>query len=55
MDGRGRKLDDKKREVIWSWESVSYDYFGTLGVDILLGRDFDRSHSADALNWDTRG
>jgi len=46
--------DERKRKVVWSWESVSYDYFLTLGVDILLGRSFDPGYPGDRVNWETR-
>ena len=46
--------DERKRKVVWSWESVSYNYFLTLGVEILHGRSFDPGFPGDAVNWDTR-
>ena len=46
--------DERKREVIWSWESVSFNYFLTLGVEIIKGRGFDPGNPGDAVNWDTR-
>jgi len=36
------------------WESVSYDYFETLGVPIKKGRGFSRDFLGDEVNWDTR-
>ena len=42
------------REVMMSWESVSYDYFETIGVRMKQGRGFSRSFPGDLLNWDTR-
>jgi putative ABC transport system permease protein len=42
------------KRVYMHWASVSYDYFETLGVNIVEGRDFSRNYSEDKLNWDTR-
>jgi putative ABC transport system permease protein len=39
-------------EVLMSWESVSYDYFETIGVKILQGRSFSRYYANDPVNWD---
>jgi putative ABC transport system permease protein len=36
------------------WESVSYDYFETIGVKIVQGRGFNPDFPSDAINWDTR-
>jgi putative ABC transport system permease protein len=41
-------------EVLMSWESVSYDYFETIGVKMLQGRSFDRNYANDPVNWDNR-
>ena len=38
-------------EVLMCWESVSYDYFETIGVKILQGRSFSRNFKNDPLNW----
>ena len=46
--------DEGKLKVVWSWESVSFDYFKTLGVEIVHGRAFDPGFSQDVVNWDTR-
>ncbi len=46
--------DDRKLKVVWSWESVSYDYFKALGVKMVQGRDFDPSFRRDVVNWETR-
>jgi len=46
--------DERKRKVGWGWESISYNYFKTLGVKILKGRSFDPGFQRDAVNWDTR-
>ncbi len=46
--------DDRKKKVVWSWESVSYDYFQTLGVEIVLGRGFDPGIKGDMVNFETR-
>lgn len=48
------QLDERKRKVVWSWESVYFDYFLTLGVEIVHGRSFDPGFSGDVVNWDTR-
>ena len=44
------KTEDK--EVLMSWESVSYDYFETIGVEIIQGRNFSGNHQSDQVNWD---
>lgn len=36
------------------WESVSFDYFETLGVPIKEGRSFTIDFPGDEVNWDTR-
>lgn len=41
-------------EVLMSWESVSYDYFETIGVKMLHGRGFSRNYANDPVNWDNR-
>jgi len=46
--------DDRKLKVGWGWESISFDYFETLGVDILHGRGFSQDFQRDVVNWDTR-
>ncbi len=46
--------DEQKHETVWSWESVTFDYFRTLGVEIILGRSFDPAFPGDLVNWDTR-
>jgi len=46
--------DDRKQQVVWSWESVSFDYLKTLGVEIILGRSFDPGYPGDMVNWETR-
>jgi putative ABC transport system permease protein len=46
--------DSRKQKVVWSWESVSYDYFRTLGVEMVQGRSFDPGFRGDAVNWETR-
>lgn len=46
--------DEQKRKVVWSWESVYFDYFKTLGVEIVHGRSFDPGFPGDVVNWDTR-
>jgi len=46
--------DDRKLRVIWDWESITYDYFETLGVKMLHGRGFDPGFQKDAVNWESR-
>lgn len=46
--------DERKLKVVWSWESVSYDYFKALGVKMVLGRDFDPGFRRDMVNWETK-
>jgi len=46
--------DERKLKGIWNWESVSYDYFITLGVKMVHGRSFDPAFSQDIVNWETR-
>lgn len=46
--------DDRKLKAVWNWESVSFDYFETLGVDIIHGRSFDQGFNRDVVNWETR-
>lgn len=40
-------------EVLMCWESVSYDYFETIGVKILQGRSFNRNFTNDPIDWDS--
>jgi len=40
-------------EVLMCWESVSYDYFETIGVKIMQGRSFDRNFANDPIDWDS--
>jgi len=37
-----------------NWESVSFDYFKTIGINIIKGRSFSRDFSNDELNRDSR-
>lgn len=46
------KPEDKT--VLMSWESISYDYFRTLGVKLEQGRSFSREFSNDMVNWESR-
>jgi putative ABC transport system permease protein len=41
-------------EVLMSWESVSWDYFKTIGINVVRGRTFSRNYPNDPVNWDTR-
>jgi len=36
------------------WCPISYNYFETIGVKILEGRDFSKEFPADEVNWDKR-
>jgi putative ABC transport system permease protein len=40
------------KQVNMHWESVSYDYFKTIGVEVLEGRSFNPDFPADKINWD---
>jgi putative ABC transport system permease protein len=42
------------KNVYMNWESISYDYFQTLGVNINQGRVFSREFPNDRVNWETR-
>ena len=53
LAGRDNRMN-RKLKVVWSWESVSYDYFKTLGVKMVMGRDFDPGFRRDVVNWETR-
>ncbi len=44
----------EEKTVLMSWESISYDYFRTLGVKIEQGRDFSREFPNDIVNWESR-
>jgi putative ABC transport system permease protein len=46
--------DERKLKTVWSWESVSFDYFLTLGAEIVLGRSLDPGYPGDMVNRDTR-
>jgi putative ABC transport system permease protein len=48
--------DGKPEEkiVLMSWESISYDYFRTIGVKIKQGRSFSRDFPIDQVNWESR-
>jgi putative ABC transport system permease protein len=41
--------------VNMQWNSVYYDYFETLGVKIVKGRDFSRDFKGDAVDYDNGG
>jgi len=41
------------QEVLMYWESVSWDYFKTIGVNIVQGRNFNPAFPSDEINWDT--
>lgn len=46
------KPDGKK--VKMNWESVSYDYFKTLGIRVVQGRAFSADFPSDQINWDNQ-
>ena len=48
--------DGKPEEkiVLMSWESISYDYFRTIGVKIKQGRSFSPEFPYDQVNWESR-
>ncbi len=50
--GKIGKPDDL--DLLVHWESVSFDYFETLGVPIKKGRSFSSDFLGDVVNWDTR-
>jgi len=41
-------------EMLMSWESVSWNYFKTIGINVVRGRTFSRDYPNDPVNWDTR-
>ena len=41
-------------KLYMNWESVSFDYFKTIGINIIKGRSFSRDFSNDELNRDSR-
>ena len=42
-----------KNEMM-NWESISYDYFKTIGIKLIQGRSFSSDFPNDIVNWDTR-
>jgi putative ABC transport system permease protein len=40
--------------VMMNWESISYDYFKTIGIKLIQGRSFSPDFPNDIVNWDTR-
>jgi len=48
--------DGKPEEQIveMSWESISYDFFRTIGVKIIQGRSFSREFPNDPVSWERR-
>lgn len=42
------------KEFRMYWESVSHDYFETIGVKIVQGRSFSRDFPTDVINWETQ-
>lgn len=47
----GKPMD---KVVKMNWNSVHFDYFETLGLDIIEGRGFNGNFQEDVKNWDTR-
>jgi putative ABC transport system permease protein len=37
-----------------NWNSVHFNYFETMGLDIIEGRGFNGNFQEDVKNWDTR-
>jgi len=50
-DWEGRP-EDKKVEMFWC--PVSYNYFETLGLQIIEGRSFSKEFPSDEVNWQER-
>jgi len=48
------KQDNGNMDMTWNWESVSYNYFETIGAKIKHGRAFSREFTNDVVNWDNR-
>ncbi len=44
----------EEKNVLMSWESISYDYFRTLGLRVNQGRAFSREFPNDLVNWESR-
>jgi len=44
----------EEKNVLMSWESISYDYFQTLGLRVTQGRAFSREFPNDIVNWENR-
>jgi len=42
------------KNVMMNWESISYDYFKTIGITLIQGRSFSPDFPNDIVNWDTR-
>lgn len=42
------------KEFLINWESVSYDYFKTIDVQIVRGRSFSRDFPTDVINWEAQ-
>ena len=42
------------QKLYMNWESVSYDYFKTIGVEVVIGRSFSRDYPTDEMNWGSR-
>ncbi|MBN2093605.1 hypothetical protein JW964_28545, partial [candidate division KSB1 bacterium] len=49
LDWQGRP---EEKELTMHWESVAYDYFETIGVQIARGRSFSPDFPTDMINWD---
>jgi hypothetical protein len=46
------KTEDTKVEMFWC--PVSFNYFETLGLEIIEGRAFSEEFPGDEVNWDKR-
>lgn len=53
-DGVNWEGKPDEKNVNMNWESVSFDYFKTLGVKIIQGRTFSADFPSDQVNWDNR-
>jgi putative ABC transport system permease protein len=47
----GKPVD---KVVKMNWNSVHFNYFETMGLDIIEGRGFNGNFQEDVKNWDTR-
>jgi putative ABC transport system permease protein len=47
-----RTLDNSSNALVSMMNIIHYDYFRTIGLRVLAGRDFDREHADPSFNWD---